>query len=259
MTSDARRSTAAVPGTPGGPEADDPPDVLLAEPNAALARRVVARFATAGVRTVVCHDGAEALLQVGARAPRAVLLSAPLPVVGAAQVTRIISRLHPVPVIVGAGAEGADEATDAISAGAVAFVARPYRAEEILPLLRTRLSADQPLVVGDIELDPAGFHVQVHGRPLHLPVREFSLLRYLMERPNRVVSRQELTVALWGKEKPDSNTLTVHVRRVRNKLHEVGGSRCTIDAIRGMGYRLECGSGSAVAPQAGADRSRAGR
>ncbi|MGC9542483.1 winged helix-turn-helix transcriptional regulator [Streptomyces sp. UG1] len=207
------------------------------------------------MRTLVCHDGAEALLQVGARGPKAVLLGAPLPVVGVVQVTELIAKLHPVPVIVGAGPDGATEATAALEAGAVAFVARPYRTEEIVPLLRgTRPieDAEQTLVVGDIELDIAGFHVHVRGRSIQLPVREFLLLRYLMERPNKVISRSELTQALWGTDTLDSNTLTVHIRRVRNKLRDEAGSRCTIDAIdaiRGMGYRLECGRDGGVPTQ----------
>ncbi len=113
------------------------------------------------------------------------------------------------------------------------------------------------LVAGDIELDVEGFHVYVRGRSLTLPVREFLLLRYLVERPNKVVSRGELTKALWGAEKLDSNTLTVHVRRVRNKLRDEAGSRCTIDAIRGMGYRLECGrEDTAASDRAGAKVNR---
>ncbi|WP_443045440.1 winged helix-turn-helix domain-containing protein [Streptomyces sp. NBC_00259] len=172
------------------------------------------------------------------------LLAAPLPVVGDAQVTELIAKLHPAPVLVGAGPDGVAEATAAVAAGAVAFVARPYRAEEILPLLTAgRATGDgsaDPLVVGDIELDPAGFHVYVRGRSLQLPVREFMLLRYLMERAGRVVSREELILALWGAERLGSNTLTVHIRRIRSRLSEGASSCCTIDAIRGMGYRLEC-------------------
>ncbi|MET9817225.1 MULTISPECIES: response regulator transcription factor [unclassified Streptomyces] len=249
MTPDAHRPPGPAPQRgPDGPEAGTAPDLLLAEPDTALAKAATARFARSGVRTVVCHDGAEALLQVGARHPRTVLLAAPLPVVGAARVTELIARLHPVPVIVGAGADGAQEATAAVAAGAVAFVARPYRAEEILPLLmggRVGDGSAETLTVGDIELDVAGFHVYVRGQSLQLPVREFLLLRYFMERPNRVISRAELTKALWGTEELPSNTLTVHIRRVRNKLRDEAGSCCTIDAIRGMGYRLECSSPAA--------------
>ncbi|WP_327367998.1 winged helix-turn-helix transcriptional regulator [Streptomyces sp. NBC_01217] len=247
MTPDAHRlPETATQGSSGGPEDGKAPGLLLAEPDMRLADETVSRFAAAGVTAVVCHDGAEALLQVGARRPRAVLLGAPLPVVGAAAVTELIARLHPVPVIVGAGTDGSQEATAALAVGAVAVVARPYRTEEILPLLLgTRPSGDgsvQTLVIGDIELDAAGFHVYVRGRALQLPVREFMLLRYLMEHANRVVSRSELTQAIWGVESLDSNSLTVHIRRVRNRLREDSGSCCTIDAIRGMGYRLDCGT-----------------
>nr|WP_024126412.1 MULTISPECIES: response regulator transcription factor [unclassified Streptomyces]AHE39031.1 Putative response regulator [Streptomyces sp. FR1]AHE39556.1 Putative response regulator [Streptomyces sp. F2]AHE40271.1 Putative response regulator [Streptomyces sp. F12] len=250
MTPEARR-----PPQPhaGGPQDGKSLPLLLAEPDEKLAGQAMARFAAAGVNVVVCHDGAEALLQAGATHPGAVLLGAPLPVVDAAAVTRLIGRLSPVPVIVGAGQDGATEATDALAAGAVAFVARPYRIEEILPLLtagmKTGDGSTAPLVVGDIELDPAGFHVFVRGRSLQLPVREFMLLRYLMEHANRLVSRSELTQALWGTDNLDSNTLTVHVRRVRNRLREGAGSCCTIDAIRGMGYRLECSPSARAAAQ----------
>ncbi|NBM16299.1 response regulator transcription factor [Streptomyces sp. GC420] len=253
MTPEAHRPPATADSGPGGPEDGKTPDLLLAEPDPELARKAVARFTAAGMTTIVCHDGAEALLHVGARRPRAVLLGVPLPVVGAAAVTGLIARLHPVPVIVGAGPEAAAEATDALAAGAVAFVARPYRAEEILPLLRGGKPAggmEQTLLVGDIELDAAGFHVYVRGRPIELPVREFMLLRYLMERPNKVVSRRELTQALWGTDSLDSNTLTVHVRRVRNRLRDDARSCCSIDAIRGIGYRLECNPKGMVGPQA---------
>ncbi|MFD4582317.1 winged-helix domain-containing protein [Streptomyces sp. NPDC058434] len=255
MTPDAHGPPATAPhGGSGSQEGGKALDLLLAEPEEDLARKAVSRFGAAGVTTLVCRDGAEALLQVGARHPRAVLLGAPLPVVGAAQVTELIAKLHPVPVLVGAGPDGVAEATAAVAAGAVAFVARPYRAEEILPMLTAgRAVGDgsaELLVVGDIELDPAGFHVYVRGRSLQLPVREFMLLRYLMERAGRVVSRREIVLALWGAERLDSNTLTVHIRRVRSRLREVPGSCCTIDAIRGMGYRLECDPRPVQSPSA---------
>ncbi|WP_282689306.1 MULTISPECIES: response regulator transcription factor [unclassified Streptomyces] len=251
MTPDAHRPPERAARS--GPEDAQAPDLLLAEPDEELAKQVVARFSAAGLRTVVCRDGAQALLEVGALRPRAVLLSAPLPVVGAQQVAELIAKLHPVPVIVGAGPDGVKEATAAVAAGAVAFVARPYRAQEVLTLLKGSEPSDgseSTVVVGDVELDVAGFHVYVRGRSVQLPVREFLLLRYFMERPNKVISRAELTQALWGSDKLDSNTLTVHIRRVRNKIQEAGGC-CTIGAIRGMGYRFECSpTGSAGAPGA---------
>ncbi|WP_189785451.1 response regulator transcription factor [Streptomyces capitiformicae] len=141
---------------------------------------------------------------------------------GAVQVTVLIATLHPVPAIVGAGPDGAAEATAAQEAGAVphgnhgarhtpavtptASAAGAGTAQDFhnTPAAVPEADAAQTLVAGDIELDIPGFHVFVRGRSLLLPVREFPQLRYLMERPDKVVSRRELTKA-------------------------------------GMGYRLECG------------------
>ncbi|MEV7036581.1 response regulator transcription factor [Streptomyces sp. NPDC093272] len=228
-------------------------ELLLAEPDGELSLLARTGFESVGIATVVCRDGAEALLHVGARRPSAVLLSTPLPIVNAARVTELIGRLSPVPVLVAAGPDGAEEATAAVAAGAIARVARPYRVDEVATLLKVRRTTGdgcaRPLVLGDIELDPIGFHVYVRSRSLQFPVREFLLLRYFMENANRVISRRELTRALWGTDSLNSNTLTVHVRRVRDRLREEGESCCTIDAIRGMGYRLECGSTCSSAPR----------
>lgn len=95
MTPDAPRPPRpAAPRGGGGRAHTNGPGLLLAEPDLVLAGRAVARFEGAGVFVTVCHDGAEALIQAGARRPAAILLAAPLPAVGAAQVTELIARLH---------------------------------------------------------------------------------------------------------------------------------------------------------------------
>lgn len=217
--------------------------VLLAEADQTLAAEVAAGLTAAGISVTVCRDGAEALLQAGIGRPAMVLLGAPLPVVDAATVTGLLLRLSSSPVVIGVGTEHAAEAVGALSAGATALVARPYRLAELLPLLRRTSDSGDPaerLRVGDIELDPAGLHVRVRGRLVKLPLREFALLRYLMQHPNQVVSRTQVLRELWGSEVTDTNTLTVHVKRLRAKLATVDSCCCTIDTIRGMGYRLEC-------------------
>ncbi|GGV28752.1 putative response regulator [Streptomyces longisporoflavus] len=220
------------------------PALLLAEADEAVAIEVIAGLAAEGIKVTECRDGAEALLRAGLERPSMVLLGAPLPVVDAAAVTELLSRFCPSTVVVGVGGHVAEEAVAALDAGAVAAVARPYRLAEILPLLwRVPVPAEGPgerLVVGDIELDEAGMHVHVHGRQLHLPLREFQLLSYLMRHARQVVRRQQILRDLWGGELADTNTLTVHIKRLREKLATGPGSCCTIDTVRGLGYRLEC-------------------
>lgn len=229
----ARRTPSRLPTAPA---------LLLAETEEAVAVEVAAGLSAEGIKVTECRDGAEVLLRAGLERPSMVLLGAPLPVVDAAVVTELLGRLCPLTVVVGVGPQDAQEAVAALNAGAVAVVARPYRLAEILPMLwRAQASGAGPgerLTVGDIELDPAGMHVHIRGRPLRLPLREFQLLGYLMQHANQVVGRRQILRELWGDELTDTNTLTVHIKRLREKIGSVPGSCCTIDTVRGLGYRL---------------------
>lgn len=224
------------------------PSLLLADSDETVSADVSAALAKEGTFVLECRDGAAALLLAGLHRPPLVLLGAPLPVVDAATVTRVLAQHTVTSVLIGMGPQQADEAVHALSEGALALVTRPYRLTELLPLLHPSGGAAR-LTVGDIELDPVGLHASVRGRPLRLPLREFELLRYLMQRPNQVVSRGQALRELWGTEPASTNTLTVHIKRLRTKLSSVPGSCCTIDTIRGLGYRLECPDAAAIPPR----------
>ncbi|MFG3255320.1 winged-helix domain-containing protein [Streptomyces sp. NPDC048172] len=229
------------------------PTLLIAEADEGIAQEVTADLAARGVEVLGCRDGAEVLLLAGLYQPSMVLLGAPLPRVDATTVTALLGKHVPSPVVVGTGQQHPDEAVAALAAGALALVARPYRVTELLPLLQPYGADDTPsLAVGDIELDLVGLHTYVQGQPLRLPLREFQLLHYLMRHPNQVVSRHQILRELWGTDVTDTNTLTVHIKRLRTKLASVPGSCCTIDTIRGVGYRLEC-------PVEARGRARSGR
>ncbi len=79
----------------------------------------------------------------------------------------------------------------------------------------------------------------MHGQPLHLPLREFELLQYLMSHAEKVVTRAELHEALWGAgATPETNTLAVHIRRLRDRLGDDPKDPQLIQTVRGLGYRL---------------------
>lgn len=238
----ARQAAGASPD--GASPATQGPTLLLAETDQALAADVTARLQKAGVTTQVCNDGAEALLHAGLTAAPVILLGVPLPAIAADTATRLLTAASPATVLIGVGPDIGEEATAALNAGAAAIVARPYRTRELLPFLGLHPTAPTrppgSLVVGDIELDAAAHMVLVRGQPLRLPAREFLLLRCLMRHANRVVPHEELLREVWGQKETASNSLTVHIRRVRSRLSEGAGSCCTIDTVRGIGYQLVC-------------------
>jgi len=94
------------------------------------------------------------------------------------------------------------------------------------------------LSFGDLQLDPFRRTVACHGQPLPLTARELAILEGLFRNPGGIVSREDLFEQAWGeREQPMSNTIEVLVSRLRRKLREAG-SAVTIEAVKGLGYRL---------------------
>lgn len=132
--------------------------------------------------------------------------------------------------------------------GADDYVVKPFSARELVARVRAvlRRSRDlggsaslEALGSGDLEVDPRARQARVRGHPIVLTAREFDLLVFLMSRRGRVCRREELLEQLWGTHHGDPATLTVHVRRLREKI-EVDPSRPQrIQTVWGVGYRFE--------------------
>ncbi len=235
-----------------GPLRSDPFLLLIADADEARSTKLAEALAEHQVTTIVCADGAEALIAAGAEHPDGVLATAALPVVGGAALTRALNARTNIPVIVGIGDGDGPVAAEALAAGATACVAHPYRLRELLPILRAIRpdgSAMQPtLEVGGLRLDPGLLEVHLNGLLVRMPLRELRLLELLMANADRVVTREQIRDAVWGGV-PGSNTITVHVQRLRQRLGDDQVDPRMILTVRGVGYRL-------VAPPADEQDSR---
>jgi DNA-binding response OmpR family regulator len=229
----------------GGPARLAGPDaflLLIADADAERASGLAASLAEHQVTAIVCADGAEALLAAGAEHPDAVLASATLPTVGGAAITRALAARTTIPVVIGIGDGDGPAAAEALAAGATACVAQPYRLRELLPILRAirpeaMVEAQPPLECGALRLDPSSLEVHLHGRPVRMPMRELRLLHLLMANADRVVTREQIRDSVWGGV-PGSNTITVHVQRLRQRLGDDQVDPRMILTVRGVGYRL---------------------
>jgi DNA-binding response OmpR family regulator len=220
----------------------DPFLLLIADADPDGSSRLADILAEHQVTAVVCLDGAEALIATGAEHPDAVLATASLPTIGGAALTRAISARTSIPVVVGIGGADGAAAAEALAAGATACVAHPYRLRELLPILRAIRpegleAVHPPLEVGGLRLDAAALEVTLHGRLVRMPLRELRLLHLLMTNADRVVTREQIRGAIWG-EAPGSNTITVHVQRLRHRLGDDPDHPKLILTVRGVGYRL---------------------
>jgi DNA-binding response OmpR family regulator len=215
--------------------------LLIADADVERATQVAGDLAGHQVQVVVCNDGAEALLAAGSEHPDAVLAAASLPTIGGATLARTLSRHTEIPVVLGIGDGDGQAAAEALAAGATACVVHPYRLRELLPILRAiqpdgLTPAEPALLCGGLRLDPASLEVHLHGRRVPMPMRELRLLQLLMTNADRVVTRERIRDAVW-RDAPGSNTITVHVQRLRQRLRDDRDPRIIL-TVRGVGYRL---------------------
>jgi DNA-binding response OmpR family regulator len=196
------------------------------------------------VDVVVCPNSAEGLLKVGTLKPNAVLAAADLRPVDSPTLVRVLREASDIPIVIGVGDGDGTVAAGVLAAGATACVARPYRPVEVLPILRSvgpdsLLGAEPVIQVGGLRLDPATQEAYLDGGRIHLPMRECLLLQLLMRNADRLVTREQIIAAVWPNNGAgSSNTVNVHIQRLRARLGDDPHSSRIIQTVRKKGYRL---------------------
>lgn len=191
---------------------------------------------------VLADCAAEALLSAGEFRPDVVVCAAQLPDISSARLVDTLHRHRPLSIIIGAGPDDGPAAAAAMKAGATVCVTRPYQLQELEPLvrsLRPTRSSLAALESGPVRLDPESQRVYLYGRAIDLPLQEFHLLYLLMSHRDRVVTREQIRKQLWpGLPDERSNTITVHIRRLRLRLADDPWQPKVLATVRGKGYRF---------------------
>jgi len=223
------------------------PTILVVEDEPAILELLKVNLADAGYDVKGAVDAEAAKAVIKGPLPDLVLLDWMLPGqsgIAFARELRADSRTRELPIImVSARGEESDRVAG-LEAWVDDYVTKPFSPRElkarIKAVLRRRApeSAQEPLAVGPIRLDPATHRVTVDAKPLHLGPTEFKLLRFLLARPERVHTRAQLLDQVWGDHVYiEERTVDVHIRRLRVAL-EPFGVDSLIETVRGSGYRL---------------------
>ncbi|MDJ0734934.1 MAG: response regulator transcription factor [Nostocaceae cyanobacterium] len=139
--------------------------------------------------------------------------------------------------------ENVEDRVACLEAGADDYFLKPYRSEEFFKLLRLYLKPDtdtstEQLRFGDLTLDLASRRAILNARAIDLTMKEFDLLKYLMEHPREVLTREQILENVWGYDfMGESNVIEVYIRYLRLKIEDEGQKRL-IQTVRGVGYVL---------------------
>ncbi len=115
------------------------------------------------------------------------------------------------------------------------------RVQSVLRRSLTDFAPESPLDRGPFHVDPAARVALMHGRLLNLTVREFDLLAFFVKHPRQAFSREELLSMVWGWTYGDLSTVTVHVRRLREKIEPDPTQPTLLTTVWGVGYRIDIG------------------
>jgi two-component system phosphate regulon response regulator PhoB len=224
------------------------PNILITEDEAALVAMLRYNLEKEGYAVDEAADGQEALLKVAESRPDLILLDWMLPQLSGLEVCRQIRRnpeTRNIPIImVTARGEEADRVRG-LDVGADDYIAKPFSPSELMARIRAVLRrvrpalAEEVLTCGDVTMDLAAHRVTRATREVKLGPTEFRLLRYFLEHPGRVLSREHLLNAVWGRDVfVEERTVDVHIRRLRKVLN-VSDEVDIIRTVRSAGYSLE--------------------
>jgi DNA-binding response OmpR family regulator len=213
-----------------------------------IVRDVVVRYLERdGFRTLTASDGDSAKTLIEEREPSLVVLDVMLPGTDGLSLCRWIRDRSSLPVILlTARGEEADRIVG-LELGADDYVTKPFSPRELAARVRTVLRrsngnapARETITFGEIELDGASHEARRAGAVVPLTAKEFELLWFLASHPRHVFSRDQLMARVWGYEAAvDTGTVTVHVRRLREKMEPDPGRPRHLHTVWGVGYRLD--------------------
>jgi DNA-binding response OmpR family regulator len=224
--------------------------ILVVEDEPSIREVVSLYLRRAGYQVTVVGDGQAALNVLSSQTIDLVVLDLMLPKVDGLEITRWLRERGDIPIIMLTARREEQDRIAGLEMGADDYVIKPFSPQELVSRVRAVLrragssapgiSVERPLVYGDLRIDPQARLVEVSGQEKTLTAKEFDLLWTMARHPRQVFTRDQLLDLVWGlTEYIDPSTVTVHVRRLREKIEANPSEPRYIVTVWGVGYRFE--------------------
>lgn len=223
--------------------------ILVVEDEPSIAEVVDLYLKRAGYQVKVVHDGQQALETLEDTLPDLVVLDLMLPGLDGFSITRWLRDRSDLPIIILTARREESDRIAGLEMGADDYVVKPFSPQELVSrvravLRRTRGKDEEnesaPLVFKDLLIDPRARTVEVRGVETSFTAKEFDLLYYLARNINQVFTRSQLLDKIWGgADYIDASTVTVHIRRLREKIEAEPSNPQHLLTVWGVGYKFE--------------------
>ncbi len=224
--------------------------ILIVEDEPSIAEVVALYLQRAGFETLHASDGLTARSLLEKNIPDLGIIDIMLPELDGLSLTRWVRERSDMPIILLTARRAESDRIGGLDLGADDYVVKPFSPQELVSRVRAVLrrlgrQADSPpsaqkLEFDDLVIDPPGRLVTQAGRPVPLTAREFDMLLLLATHPRQVFTRDQLLERVWGgRDYIDPGTVTVHVRRLREKLEKDPSSPQHLLTVWGVGYKFD--------------------
>ncbi len=225
--------------------------ILVIEDEPSIAEVVSLYLRRAGYQVQTLGDGQAALEALERHIPDLVVMDLMLPGLDGYSLTRWLRDRSQVPIIMLTSRREEMDRIAGLEMGADDYVVKPFSPQELVSRVRAVLrraggdknpEGEAPLQVGALSIDPLSRSVTLRGAGIDLTAKEFDMLSLFLRHPRQVFSRDQLLERVWGSsEYIDPGTVTVHVRRLREKIETDPANPLMLITVWGVGYKFEPG------------------
>jgi DNA-binding response OmpR family regulator len=212
-------------------------------------REVVSRYLVrGGFQVIEAADGFEALDAIKDNPPDLIVLDLMLPGIDGLTLTQHLRQDRQVPIIMLTAKGEPGDRIRGLDLGADDYITKPFSPQEVVSRVRAVLrrsggsnapGPQTPVIFNNLSIDPISHDVTVGGEIVSLTSKEFDLLLFFAQNPGQVFTRTQLLGQVWGDELYiDPSTITVHIRRLREKIEPDPGSPAFITTVWGVGYKF---------------------
>ncbi len=229
-------------------------NILIIEDDKSIAELQRDYLEMSGFSAEICTDGDFGLLQAQSKDYDLIILDIMLPGTDGLEILRRLRKTHEIPILLVSARKEEVDKIRGLGLGADDYMTKPFSPGELVARvkahilkyerLKTKFSNDMPeqntvLTVRGLELHKDARRVFINGREVTMAQKEFELLLFFIQNPNRVFGREELFERIWGLDSlGDAATVTVHIARIREKIEINPSSPQYIETVWGAGYRL---------------------
>jgi len=229
------------------------PNILIVEDDSSIAELQKDYLEVAGFQVKICSDGAEGLAELKKNDYHLLILDIMLPGLDGLDILRAIRDEKEIPVLLVSAKKEEIDKIKGFSLGADDYVTKPFSPGELVARVKahldnyerlrqkfnTRAAKNESLTIRGLRIDKESRRVFTNNQEAVLAHKEFDLLLFLAENPNRVFGREELFEKIWGLEAlGESATVTVHIARIRDKIEVDPANPQYIETVWGAGYRF---------------------